>query len=60
MIKNCDLWVQSRGSLTENDQQYGGWLRAPSVNPKKCTVVRVEGGSGSIDKEVQFFSDREG
>lgn len=41
--------------MTENNQQYGGWLRAPSVNPKKCTMVRVEGGSGSIEKEVQFF-----
>lgn len=39
--KDCYLWVQSRGGLTESDQQYGGWLRAPSANPKKCTVVRV-------------------
>ena len=50
--KDCDLWVQSRGSLTESDQQYGGWLRAPSVNSKKCSVVRVEGSAGSKATEV--------
>ena len=38
--------------MTESDQQYGGWLRAPSVNSKKCSVVRVEGSVGSIAKEV--------
>ena len=54
--KDCDLWVQSRGSLTESDQQYGGWLRASSANSKKCSVVRVEGSVGSTDKEVHSSS----
>jgi len=41
--KDCDLWVRSCKSLTENDQQFGGWLRAPATLPKKCSVVKVEG-----------------
>lgn len=39
---DCDLWVQSRGSLTKNDHQFGGWLRALATLPKKCLVVKVE------------------
>ena len=54
--KDCDLWVQSRGSLIESDQQYGGWLRAPSANSKKCLVVRVEGSVGLKAKEVHSSS----
>ena len=34
--------MRSRGSLTENDQQFGGWLRALATLPKKCPVVKVE------------------
>ena len=29
--------------MTENDQQFGGWLRAPATLPKKCSVVKVKG-----------------
>ena len=54
--KDCDLWVKSRGSLTEDDQQYGGWLHAPSINPNKCTMVRVKGSNGSTDKDEHSFS----
>lgn len=58
--KDCDLWVQSRGSLTESDQQYEGWLRAPSANSKKCSVVRIEGSVVSTEKEVHFSSPSRG
>ena len=54
--KYCDLWVKSRGSLIEDDQQYGGWLHASLINPKKCTMVRVKGSSGSTDKDEHSFS----
>ena len=30
--KECNLWVRSKGSLIENDRQYGAWLRAPTFN----------------------------
>ena len=30
-------------------------MRAPSINPKKCTVVRVEGSNGSTDKDEHSF-----
>ena len=41
--KDCDLWVQSNGSLTEENRQFEAWLRAPPPNTKKCSMVRVEG-----------------
>ena len=56
--KDCDLWVRSRGSLTEKDQQFGGWMRAPMIAPKKCSVVKVEGCEEYVDKERQQFSSR--
>ena len=45
--KGCDLWVRSRGSLTEQDHQFSGWLRASTTLPRKCSVVKV----GGHDKE---------
>ena len=46
--KECDLWVRSKGSLTENDRQYGAWLRAPTFNSRMCTTIRV----GGVDEEA--------
>lgn len=48
---DCDLWVGSRGSLTENDQQFGGWMRAPPTINKKCSIVRVERSEGDTKGE---------
>ncbi|KAL0001327.1 hypothetical protein SO802_015108 [Lithocarpus litseifolius] len=44
--------VQSRGTLTEQDQQFGGWLTAPPITVKRCSVVRVE-GSGEATAAVK-------
>lgn len=41
--KDYDLWVWSHGTLTEKDQQFGGWLRALATLPKKCLMVKVDG-----------------
>lgn len=46
--KDCDLWIRSHGNLTEQDQQFGSWLRAPITLPKKCSLVKVKG----LDREV--------
>ena len=41
--KECDVWVRSKGSLAENERQYGAWLRAPTFNMRKCITIRVGG-----------------
>lgn len=50
--KDCDLWVQSSGNLTEQDQQFDGWLRAPTTLPRKCSVVKVGGHDKEDAREV--------
>ena len=45
--KNCAIWLQSRGSLSSQDQQYGAWLRAGQFNPSNKMVVAVQGYSQS-------------
>ena len=42
--------MSSRGTLTEQDQQCGGWLSGPPIIAKKCSVVRVD-GFGVADKD---------
>ena len=38
--KDCDLWIDSEGTLPVEARQYGAWLRAPLFNPiRKSTVV---------------------
>ena len=37
--KDCDIWVQSKGTHTEQDQQFGGWLRVPPITEKVCSAV---------------------
>ena len=41
--KECAIWLQSGGSLSSNDQQFGPWLRASQYNPMKKTVIEVQG-----------------
>lgn len=57
--KDCDLWVRSQGSLTEKDQQFEGWMRAPMISPKKCFVVKVDGSEGEVDRERQQSLSRD-
>lgn len=74
--KECDAWVRSKGSLIENDRQYGSWLHAPTFNMRKCTTIRVGGAEdeenggdvsggesqGGVAKEVRMETntDRSG
>ena len=51
--KDCDLWVRSQGSLTEKDQQFGGWMRAPTISPEKCLTVKVDGCEEDMDWDRQ-------
>ena len=47
--KDCRLWIQSKGSLSRDIQQYGPWLRASSDRLQKPQVVRVRGHDTQCD-----------
>ena len=47
--KDCDIWIQSKGTLQSSSQQYGSWLRAPPYAPTNNRVIRVSG----------YYEDRE-
>ena len=41
--KDCDIWIQSRGTLQVSSQQFGAWLRAPPNVSTNNRVIRVSG-----------------
>lgn len=41
--KDCDAWIESRGTLQTTTQLFGSWLRANQSGPSKKGVVRVSG-----------------
>ena len=41
--KDCDIWVESKGSLQTSSQQFGSWLRANQSGPSRKNVVHVPG-----------------
>ena len=41
--KDCELWIQSKGSLQKNQQQYGPSIRAPPFKPFNNSVIHVPG-----------------
>lgn len=41
--KGCILWLNSRGSLRIEEQQFGPWIRAPQFNHGRKSVVEVQG-----------------
>ena len=41
--KDCILWLQSKGSLKTENQQFGQWLHASQFNPSKKMVIDVKG-----------------
>lgn len=47
--KDCDLWIQSKGTLQLSSQQYGSWLRASPNMSTRNKVIQVSG----------FYEDRE-
>ena len=49
--KDCRLWIQSNGSLSQDSQQYGPWLRASPDRLQKPQVVKVgnHGAQQSLD-----------
>lgn len=41
--RDCPLWLQSKGTLKEEDQQFGPSLRATPYNPTNQRVIYVPG-----------------
>ncbi|XP_030970522.1 uncharacterized protein LOC115990895 [Quercus lobata] len=41
--KDCLLWLNSKGALRVEEQQFGPWLRAPQFNHGRKSVVEVQG-----------------
>ena len=41
--RDCEIWLESEGSLAENQKQFGLSLRAPSFSPARRSVVAVPG-----------------
>ena len=41
--RDCDIWLDSEGSLAESQKQFGPYLRAPPFSPVRRTVVAVPG-----------------
>jgi len=39
--KDCDLWLNNKGTLSVENQQFGSWLRAPPFVPLKKSMVHV-------------------
>ena len=41
--KDCDLWIESEGTLPESEKQYGSWIKASPFNGKSKSVLSVPG-----------------
>ena len=41
--RDCELWVESEGSLTPESQQFGPWLKAAPFMPSQRYMVTVLG-----------------
>lgn len=39
--RDCDLWTDSKGTLTEADKQYGPWIKASPFTSYHKEVVTV-------------------
>nr|XP_023929349.1 uncharacterized protein LOC112040689 [Quercus suber] len=39
--KECVLWLQSKGTLSVDDQQFGAWIRASQFNTAKKSIVNA-------------------
>ena len=44
---NCAIWLQGRGKLRKEDQQYGEWLRADMVRNTRKSVAVISSSSRS-------------
>nr|POE57256.1 hypothetical protein CFP56_01905 [Quercus suber] len=56
-VRDCDIWLKSKGSLPVEKQQYGQWIRASQFNPIRRQYVEVKGyearGSQPLPRDRQ-------
>ena len=50
--RDCGVWIFSKGSLQQKDQQYGAWLRASHDRLQRPQRVQVNKKGGSKAKET--------
>ena len=55
--RDCERWVESNGTLTQKDQEYGPWLRASPLPTYNNSVIIVSGFYEAKKKELN--SERE-
>lgn len=41
--KDYEWWIDSEGSLTSNDQEYGPWIRVAPMTKSKKSIIHVPG-----------------
>ena len=41
--KDCDLWIESEGTLPKSEKWYGSWIKASPFNGKSKSVLSVLG-----------------
>ena len=56
--RDCDRWIQSSGTLTKQDQEYGSWIRAPPLPAFNNSLVVVPGYYEARKKEIENRGDR--
>ena len=56
--RDCNQWIQSSGSLTKQDQEYGSWICAPPLPAFNNSLVVVPGYYEARKKEIENRGDR--
>ena len=58
--RDCDFWIQSKGTLKPEQQQFGSWIRASQLGATKKSVVRVSGFYEDRQENISTRRRREG
>ena len=58
--KDCDIWIESKGTLQISFQQFGSWLRANQTSPSKKNVVHTPSFYEGIAENISTRRQREG
>ena len=58
--RDCDFWIQSKGTLKPKQQQFGSWITASQLGATKKFVVRVSGYYEDRPENISTRQWREG
>ena len=50
--RDCEVWLDSEGSLKVEEQKFGPWLRAPPVSRVQKNVISVPGFFSQKEREI--------